>query len=380
MASIWRHPSSKYYTACFRDQHGRQRRISTKSTDRRKAQQIASAFEKVARERRTKSHVQRVIAALHEELGGAPLCRTTLREFASTWLAEKERTTAPATIRFYRGGVAKLLRFLGSRADGLMSELSKAELLAYRRSLAERVSARSANHDFVVVKMLFRSARRDDVLEKDPLELVDALRSAAREANPKRRAFTLDELRTILEHSDSEWRSMILCGLYTGQRLSDIAKLTWENVDLVRQEIRLVTAKTRKRLAIPLALPLQRHLESIAGDDPRAPLHPRAYEIIRREGRSCTLSREFGELLAITGLRKRRSHAGIGKGRGAVRDSHGPSFHSLRRTATTLLHEAGIPAAVCQALIGHDSEAMHELYVAVGREALQKAAASLPEL
>jgi integrase len=56
------------------------------------------------------------------------------------------------------------------------------------------------------------------------------------------------------------------------------------------------------------------------------------------------------------------------------------SFHSLRRTATTLLHEAGVPSAVAQALIGHDSEAMHELYISVAREALEKAAAALPEI
>jgi hypothetical protein len=45
---------------------------------------------------------------------------------------------------------------------------------------------------------------------------------------------------------------------------------------------------------------------------------------------------------------------------------------SLRRTVTTFLHEAGVPSAVAQALIGHDSEAMHELYISVGREALEK--------
>jgi hypothetical protein len=39
-----------------------------------------------------------------------------------------------------------------------------------------------------------------------------------------------------------------------------------------------------------------------------------------------------------------------------------------------------VPAAVDQALIGHDSEAMHELYVSVGHEALKKAAAALPEI
>jgi hypothetical protein len=36
--------------------------------------------------------------------------------------------------------------------------------------------------------------------------------------------------------------------------------------------------------------------------------------------------------------------------------------------------------AVAQALIGHDSEAMHELHISVAREALEKATAALPEI
>ena len=45
-----------------------------------------------------------------------------------------------------------------------------------------------------------------------------------------------------------------------------------------------------------------------------------------------------------------------------------------------LWHEAGVAGAVAQALIGHDSEAIHEHYVNVGREALQKAAAVFPSI
>jgi integrase len=56
------------------------------------------------------------------------------------------------------------------------------------------------------------------------------------------------------------------------------------------------------------------------------------------------------------------------------------SFHSLRHSATSFLHEAGIPAAVAQAFVGHDSEAIHALYTHVGAESLQKAANALPEL
>jgi integrase len=42
----------------------------------------------------------------------------------------------------------------------------------------------------------------------------------------ERRPFTIDELRAVLEVADDEWKSLIKFGLYTGQRLADIAALT----------------------------------------------------------------------------------------------------------------------------------------------------------
>jgi hypothetical protein len=41
----WRHPESQYWTACFRDKNGRQRRISTKETNSKKALKVAEEFE-----------------------------------------------------------------------------------------------------------------------------------------------------------------------------------------------------------------------------------------------------------------------------------------------------------------------------------------------
>jgi integrase len=116
---------------------------------------------------------------------------------------------------------------------------------------------------------------------------------------------------------------MILFGFYIGQRLADVATLQWSNVDLVKGEIRLRTRKTDKVMILPIAAPLlRRYLEGLSSSDDM----------------------------------------------------------SLRRTATTLLHEAGVPAAVVQSLIGHDSEEVHQLYVAVGKDALASAAAKLPDL
>ena len=59
----------------------------------------------------------------------------------------------------------------------------------------------------------------------------------------------------------------------------------------------------------------------------------------------------FADLLAQAGLRAAR-HAKSAGAKSAL------SFHSLRHTATTLLDEGDVPAAVAQALIGHDSEAI----------------------
>jgi hypothetical protein len=72
MASIWKQSGSRYWTACFRDQFGRQRRVSTKETDRKKAKRIADEFEKAVRTRRTLRQTQTVLARLHEEIAGEP--------------------------------------------------------------------------------------------------------------------------------------------------------------------------------------------------------------------------------------------------------------------------------------------------------------------
>jgi predicted nucleotidyltransferase len=103
------------------------------------------------------------------------------------------------------------------------------------------------------------------------------------------------------------WVRLNSCGdLYTGQRLADIAALTWDNLDLSKNEIRLRTRKTAKRIMVPIAKPLRQHIDSLpAGDQPGTPIHPEAFTIISRHGRSANLSNHFADLLAQAGLRER---------------------------------------------------------------------------
>ena len=97
MGKRLKHPESQYWTACFRDQNGRQRRISTKETKNKKALKIAEEFERAAKTKRTLKQVQDVLDRLHEEVSGQRVVRTTSKEYLSDWLMAKKAETASST-------------------------------------------------------------------------------------------------------------------------------------------------------------------------------------------------------------------------------------------------------------------------------------------
>ena len=383
MASVWRHPQSKYWTACFRDSSGRQRRASTKETDRKKAMRIAETYEGAVRTKRTMRQTLAVLARLHEEIAGEPVSQKTLRAYAVEWLAAKTPEIDIRSYYSYSGGLTQLLGYLGPRADAPITDLTKTELLAYRNHLSNSLSATTTNNHLALVKMLFKSARRDGVCLDNPAEFIGTVRATGRKSEQKR-PFTLGELQAILAVADPEWHSLILFGLYTGQRLGDLVSLTWNNIDLERGEVRLVTSKTGRTMIIPMAPALRSHIESLQlSDNPQSPLHPRAFSILSKTGKVGTLSNAFSDLLVQAGLRARPapgSQHSRSIGHSGRRKINALSFHSLRRTATTLLHEAGVPGTVAQALIGHDSAAIHADYISIGREALRNAVNLFPTL
>jgi integrase len=261
-----------------------------------------------------------------------------------------------------------------------LAEITREHVLDFRNREAETFAPKTVNHDLKAVKMLFLAARRDGLIADNPAEDVKTV--AQRGEKRTRRPFSLDELRSVLSVVDEEWRSMILFGLYTGARLSDVASLTWENVDVSAKELRSIARKTGKTIIVPLDGPLAAHIESLpAADSPRTPLHPRAFAIVEKQGKTGHLSNQFTDLLAQAGLRKKQPHRKNNDKEQARRRRNGElSFHSLRHTAVTLLKEAGIPQAVVMELVGHDNEEMSQHYTRVGRTALEGAARAFPDL
>jgi integrase len=378
MASLWKHPESKYWVACFTDRAGRRLKRSTKETDRKEAQRLADEYESAARRLRTAQQARAVIASIYERITGEDLPTVTTRAYVAKWLEEKGPEVSSRTLDFYRQTTDRFLEFLAADADKPIEFITGERLMRFRNDQARQISAVTTNHNLKCIRMLFKAAKMAGFLSENPAEAVSPVKERKTD---KARAFHLTELQALIAAADDEWKSMIRFGLYTGQRLGDLALLTWRAVDLQKGEVRFLTKKTGRHITIPLAPPLRAHIEELpAGDDPNAPLHPRAFETMKRIGRVGSLSKEFGDLLVKAGIREEREEVPKAERKDRKRVRYDVSFHSLRATATTLLHEAGIPSSVAQELIGHDSEEVHSTYVRVGREALEKAAKVFPKV
>jgi integrase len=384
MASIWKREKSKFWTACFTDKSGRQLKRSTKETDRRKALAIANDYERVARERMTRTKIQDVISDLFRRTNLVTLESTSATDFYGRWIARKRLETAKSTIAKYEQVVGReFLSSLGGLADDGMQFISREDVARFRDSYAGRLSTATVNINLKCVRAFFQDAWRADIVPENVAAKVPVLKKDDDES--VRRPFTPDELKRIIAAAgSSEWRGLILFGLYTGQRLGDIASLRWNSLHNLHSapELKFRTQKTKKLISVPVARPLLEYLtkELQPGDKPDSPLFPESHEVITGQKRAAVLSNGFHDVLVAAGLAGVRSRANTGKGRSNRRITSELSFHSLRHTATSLLKEAGVSQSAAMAIVGHDSPAISANYTHVGAAEMAKALATLPDL
>ena len=375
MASLRTLPGTKNFIACFTDSTGRRLQRSTGTHVRKAAVKIAEEFEEAARKHKTEAQIRRVLSDLFERVGGVPLPSGTMRSFLSGWADRKTVESSDSTANKYRATVKLFLAHLSGRADLDLGYLTPADVLGFRDALSARVSVSSVNMNIKVLRIALNGARRAGLIATNPENL------KSKGAGSIRRAFTLEELRRILDVADDEWRGLIAFGLYTGQRLGDLARLTWSNLDLARQEIRFVAKKTGRQVILPLIRPLLSYIMVLpAADDPQQPLFSSAFKAVSATGKVGTLSNRFYALLVSAGLAAARSHAAAGKGRDGKRKQTEISFHALRHTATSLLKNAGVSDVVAREFVGHESAAVSKHYTHIETATLRQAGEKLPDI
>ncbi len=374
MASLRKFHHSKFWYACFTLPDGRRVQRSTKEIKRKDAQAKADEWNKLSNERAKARQAHKVIADIYRAAHQTELPDSTPQTFIEAWLKRRKPEIAPATFTAYKGTCDKFLAWLGAFAKCPLAELETKHFTGYRDHVVETRSVTTANHAVKILRVVFEDARREGHMAENPAKDAGTLKRTQRSS---RRPFTLEELKKVLAAADLEMRSLILFGIYTGQRLSDLTSLRWQSLDFAANEISLTTAKTGRVVRVPMAAPLLKHILTLSAiDDPNAPVHPRA----ARSSQAANSNR-FGDLLSSVGLVSPRRHdVSKGTGRSARRVASELSFHSLRHTATSLLKNAGVSPAIVQDIIGHDSAEISAHYTHVDSEAKRQALLTLPDI
>jgi len=302
----------------------------------------------------------------------------------NTWLADKT-DASKATIVAYRQIVDLFLKHLGARANRSLTSLQPRQIEDFKNNLRNRVSPGTVNKALAILKAGFSRAVTKRQLEFSPAEHVEQVE----ENQSHRRPFTDTEIKDLLKATDSavlkkkleseapEWRTMILVGFYTGLRLGDCANLTWADVDLLSSTLTVKTQKTGRNQILPIAEPLARHLNTLAGDDPTAPL----CESLHGQ-RPALLSNHFHLVMTAAGLVKKRTHERMkeGKGRAAKRDLSRISFHSLRYNCTSALKSSGVSDSVAMDIVGHETASISRNYTKIDDTAKRAAINKLPDI
>jgi integrase len=347
---------------------------------RRLAERIADQFEDaaLAGKRFTEARARKTISDIYEISNSDKLESATTGEFLDRWLAKKELEADPNTHTRYASIIKDFKTFLGTKAQRDITSIKPKDFGDFRDEMAKRLAPATVNLAIKILRGAFEAARK---LKLVPANEADSVELIKGQKKFRRRAFTLPELKSVLAVANDEWKGAILFGLYTGQRLGDVASLTWANIDLQKSELKLVTEKTGKNIILPLAPPVVNHVMKMpAGDKPDSPLFPSLYETAERQGRVGNLSNQFFCILMSAGLVKKKTHHTKGEGRSAKRQQNALSFHSLRHTATSLLKNAGVSDAVAMGFVGHDSSSVSQVYTHLTQETLKEAAAKLPDI
>ena len=385
MASVHKSKKSRFWHGSVWID-GRQVFRSTGETDKSRALAVAMAWEAAAKGPKIEGvgQARKVLEDLLRRVHGSDV-RTSVpvREYVGGWLRDQAGAVADSTLAFYRGALQGWLEWLGPRAEQGIDLIGREDVVAWRETEISRVRAKTVSQRIKALRAVMRAALRDGMIAADPTDGVRSPKAPARERKV-RRPFTREEIERVLGLADGDWRLMIQLGLQTGQRLGDLVRMDWRDLDLQKGIWTLTAGKTGRRVLVPLGEGVLAELQA-RGPRPAGDVFPPLVARLGGAGQVGLLSNDFAAVLWRAGLRRYSPHDRVAKGGRKAelvdagsdrREQQELSFHSLRHTARSWLEEAGQPKAVIDAYVGHSGD-MGRQYTTVGMEALRAAAAVL---
>jgi integrase len=377
MASVHRHSSgrSPYWFASYLGEDGKFKLRSTRQTDRNKAMSVALEFERGARLARagelTEAQARNVLSDILERTTGDTIRAIAAKDFFEDWLTAKEANTSAGTAQRYRATVALFLKSLGVKAGRTLGSVATKDV---QRFLNQRrtngAASKTVSTDLKSLSAAFNRAFREGIIPANPCLAVEI----AAVVSEERDVFTAQQVGLLVNAADGDWKTLVLIGYFTGARLRDCATMRWAGVNLAAGTLEYTPAKTRAKgkVIVPIHPELERHLMTLAGDEPEEFLCPSLAG--RYAGGMGGLSYGFKRVMEAAGI-----DSGETAGQGKRRFSR-LTFHSLRHSFNSALANAGVPQELRMKLTGHSTVAVNTGYTHHELATLKGALGKLPAL
>jgi len=276
------------------------------------------------------------------------------------------RNASPGTLIEYRRNATEFLAFLGERGVDWRSP-DRATIRSYLATLADRdLAATSVAGRLAAIRSLYRHALRHGRIETDPLAGVRAPRRPSRLP----RVLSVDEAEQLVtaprrlpsrdEALGRRDEAMLELLYATGMRVSELAGLTVERVDLKHRRLR-VTGKGNKERQLLFGAPAATALRGYLAT-------ARPVLAARGSGGRAVFLNAQGAPLSARGAR-----LVIERWVEAVGAPSRTSPHTLRHSFATHLLEGGADLRVVQELLGHANLQTTQIYTHLSDAALRSA-------
>jgi site-specific recombinase XerD len=276
------------------------------------------------------------------------------------------RNASPGTITEYRRHTTEFLGFLEARGVA-WTDPDRATIRAYLTGLADRdLAASSVAGRLAAVRSLYRHAMRNGRIETDPLAGVRAPRrpsrlprvlsieEAAALVTAPRRLRARDE---ALARRDAAMLELLYA---TGMRISELAGLTLDRLDLSRRRLRVIGKGNKERQLLfgaPAAAALRGYL---AEGRPALEIHGTGSDAVFLNASGAPLSARGARMILTRWV----------QAAGAPKRT---SPHTLRHSFATHLLEGGADLRVVQELLGHANLQTTQVYTHLSDAALRSA-------
>lgn len=320
----------------------------------------------IAQELEKAAYGQQIDAAMIKNLAGEKKGRQLLRgkqymqgvkDYLNEWvLTEKKYAENNG-----RKAVSLFVSFLGDSQNMPLDMVTFQHAKDFMNQELKRVRSRSVEVYLANLRTAFQKAVDSRLIPFNPFHKVNPGKLDKADKQ-ERRAFTMEEAKRLTEVLPGEWPDMVRVCLYTGgQRLGDVATLTWGQIDMKRRVIVMTSQKTRRKMEKPIIPPLVDVLKRRYACRINERVFPSAFlKCEQAGGKTSRLSMAFRKLLwKHQFIEARNPKECRNGGRNAWAEL---SFHCLRATAVTALRLAGVPADLCRFIVGHDSEEIERVY------------------